>query len=61
MAIGRTVVYSARAAHALSAGIKCRHCSCLPLEKASSAAEGLAAILFIDQKQAFIGRHYFLV
>ena len=27
MAIGRAVVYYARAAHAFSAGIKCRHCS----------------------------------
>ena len=26
MAIGRAVIYSARAAHAFSAGIKCRHC-----------------------------------
>ena len=35
MAIGRAVVYSARAAHAFSAGIKCRHCmlqsKCYPL------------------------------
>ena len=27
MAIGRTVVYKARAAHAFSAGNKCRHCT----------------------------------
>ena len=27
VAIGRAVVYHARAAHAFSAGIKCRHCS----------------------------------
>ena len=27
VAIGRAVVYYARAAHAFSAGIKCRHCS----------------------------------
>ena len=26
MAIGRAVVYYARAAHAFSAGIKCQHC-----------------------------------
>ena len=26
VAIGRAVVYYARAAHAFSAGIKCRHC-----------------------------------
>ena len=26
MAIGRAVVYNAQTAHALSAGIKCRHC-----------------------------------
>ena len=28
VAIGRAVVYYARAAHAFSAGIKCRHCKC---------------------------------
>ena len=33
MALGRVVVYSARAAHAFSAGIKCRHCR--PHEQAS--------------------------
>ena len=29
VAIGRAVVYHARAAQAFSAGIKCRHCTCI--------------------------------
>ena len=27
VAIGRAVIYNARAAHTFSAGIKCRHCT----------------------------------
>ena len=30
VAIGRAVVYYARAANAISAGINCRHCICNP-------------------------------
>ena len=31
VAIGRAVVYYARAAHTFSAGIKCRHCTYAPV------------------------------
>ena len=37
VAIGHAVVYYAQTAHAFSAGIKCRHCTCTVLESRTKA------------------------
>ena len=60
MAIGRAVVYFAQAAHAFSAGINSRHCTCvcsseLTLrERELSAINGQILIYFISTENAMV-------